>query len=903
MLGVVGFYIVVSMVELELGDLAARYRLEELLGEGGMGRVFRAYDTTLHRRVAIKVLRGDRFPSGSEALERVLREARLAAALEHPGAVAVYDVNEDPGQPFIVMELVSGRSLRELVGVFEVPLSERLRWLVEVAKTLGAAHRVGLVHRDLKPENVMLGDDGRVKLLDFGISSRVGLTPGVGGGASASAAESPLAGTPRYMAPEQLQRRPIDARVDQFAWGVLAYELLSGALPWRSLNDGVTTAVAVVTERQEPLSDRLLGVPSALASIIDRALEKLPARRFESMDALVVALEAELPALVGASVQPTGRRRRSPRPLSSPTLEQTKPGAPRGPPEVETKRRPKARRWGLAVALSLAGLVLAVASVVVLAVTEETATRPSLPELEWQPELEPNLEWKPGSAAQAAYDEGMRRFEGAAATAGREQLNLAVEYEPEFAAAHLRLAYIQMVDGPYEGAAVSFHAASGQRQRLGASDRRLLDALAPAFTNDPPALAEVVTGLGALVEREPERRELALLHAIVLGVDAQYERAEAGYRALLETPEPPASAWLALAYGHGGQAQLDEAYDAVSRCLEQTADAIDCYWYRLKLDAYMGRCAQMETDARMWTALGTADYGAPLILISALVAQDAPESEIAWAREQARARMTVTQQILDFALLDAARSILEGELDAAEQILAKLPSEVELDEWYFIRVAELRVALLEELGDLAGASTLAAGYLQRRASLDGEGYDGEEQALRDPSMYFNAVRFAAGELGADELEATRRSWIEAQGVRGESGVEELRWLRAHAEPARTPAHAHAALAVLAQLEGPRSFVEDRLFNVEVARVHLLAGQPEPAVTLLRQACASCLAVAEPLRFVQAHLLLGEALELTGEVQGACVAYEHVLRHWGAAPRSTSASRARQRRLALGCAAG
>src|SRR5262249_32521673 len=143
------------------GTKIDRYVVEEPIGEGGMGRVYRARDEKLRRRVALKVLHVE------GAVTRVLREARAAAALNHPNAVAVFDVGEHEGDPYIAMELVSGCALRAYVESRARPVSERIRWLVDVARALAAAHRAGLVHSDIKPDNVMLRDDGVIKVLDF----------------------------------------------------------------------------------------------------------------------------------------------------------------------------------------------------------------------------------------------------------------------------------------------------------------------------------------------------------------------------------------------------------------------------------------------------------------------------------------------------------------------------------------------------------------------------------------------------------------------------------------------------------------------------------------------------------------------------------------------------------------
>jgi serine/threonine-protein kinase len=287
---------------MRLGDRFGRYVIEGLLGAGGMGEVYRAYDEVLHRRVALKVLRADRegIDDAGAGVRRVLREARMAASLDHPNVVAIHDVGEHEGTSFLVMELVNGRSLRTLVGA-DVASSERLRWLADAARALAAAHRAGLVHRDVKPENVLLRDDGVIKVLDFGIARATvlgashaaagpvptGVSPAAWTG-GARDGESSVAGTPAYMAPEQIRGESLDARVDQFAWGVMAYELLTGHLPWTC--DAATLLTAVLTQAPPPLDPSSMGVTPAVTLSISRAMRKRREERFASMEELLVSM-------------------------------------------------------------------------------------------------------------------------------------------------------------------------------------------------------------------------------------------------------------------------------------------------------------------------------------------------------------------------------------------------------------------------------------------------------------------------------------------------------------------------------------------------------------------------------------------------------------------------------------
>ena len=277
---------------LRRGDKFERYTIEELLGHGGMGHVYRAEDPRLGRRVALKVI--SEGVSTPDVKARLVREARAAAALDHPNAVAVFDVGDDEDTPYIVMELVDGRTLRSAIGEASA-LEERLSWLADVGRALSAAHQKGLVHRDVKPENVMIRKDGVVKVLDFGIARRESTPVDPGAPTQASlptlTVEGVKLGTPLYMAPEQIRGDLVDGRADQFAWGVVAYELLTGRLPWRG-SDALAAMASVLTDPVERKALDAASVPRAVQDVLLRAMSKRPEARFESMNEAVSALEA-----------------------------------------------------------------------------------------------------------------------------------------------------------------------------------------------------------------------------------------------------------------------------------------------------------------------------------------------------------------------------------------------------------------------------------------------------------------------------------------------------------------------------------------------------------------------------------------------------------------------------------
>jgi len=260
-------------VPLAVGETFERYEIESLIGRGGMGEVYRATDTRLRRKVALKVLRPDR--SGDEAVARLFREARAAAGLSHPNTVAIHDVGEAEGIFYIVMELVTGGPLLQYVGDDRVPVARKLGWLVDVARALSAAHKAGVIHRDVKPSNVMVSDEGIVKVLDFGLAKS--LAP-----MSFRTQHGHSLGTPRYMSPEQMTGDEVDARSDQYAFALTAYELVAGKHPG---------GVLAGPEIPPPLEEVAPDVTRSVGQVIAQAMAMSPAARFESMEVVVVALE------------------------------------------------------------------------------------------------------------------------------------------------------------------------------------------------------------------------------------------------------------------------------------------------------------------------------------------------------------------------------------------------------------------------------------------------------------------------------------------------------------------------------------------------------------------------------------------------------------------------------------
>jgi serine/threonine-protein kinase len=262
------------------------YRLERLLGRGGMGAVFLAYDTRLHRQVALKVIDSDGDDAASS--DRLLREARNAAGLNHPHICAVYEVGETGGTSFIAMEYVAGRSLRAQVDEGALPVGEAVRLGIQAADALAHAHEHGVVHRDFKAANAIVGDNGWLKVVDFGLARRDDARMAEATTFASLVPAGTVAGTPYAMAPEQVRGEATDARTDVWALGVLLHEMVAGARPFT----GQTVPELLSSVLTEPPATLPSTVPTGLCAVIERCLEKDPARRYQRAGEVLAALEA-----------------------------------------------------------------------------------------------------------------------------------------------------------------------------------------------------------------------------------------------------------------------------------------------------------------------------------------------------------------------------------------------------------------------------------------------------------------------------------------------------------------------------------------------------------------------------------------------------------------------------------
>jgi serine/threonine-protein kinase len=355
----------------QVETVGGRYRLGERLGHGGMGEVFAAHDLRLDRGVALKLLRAD-LVGQDDMRERVVAEARLAARLTHPHVVGVLDTGELDGRPFVVMERLSGRTLRDELAGGPLP-AERVRDVgLQVLRALAAAHQLGIVHRDVKPGNVLDAGMGTWKVADFGIAKWVHADETLTG-------TGELLGSPSYLAPERIEGQQAGPASDLYAVGVLLYETLCGRKPFEG-EDPFALATAILEGAFEPPASVLPDADAGIVAVIERAMRRDPAERYESAEAMAAALLAEETAETEKAEEATARMavpvttplpqtEAEPEPepdgnetVPIPRMDRTAllPYQPPAPRPARPRRRPR-------TVLIVAGAILAIVVVTILA--------------------------------------------------------------------------------------------------------------------------------------------------------------------------------------------------------------------------------------------------------------------------------------------------------------------------------------------------------------------------------------------------------------------------------------------------------------------------------------------------------------------------------------------------------
>ncbi len=276
-----------------VGKTISPYRILEKIGQGGMGEVYLARDTSLDRQVALKFLSRE-MQADETARHRFLREAKSAAAIDHPFVCNIFEIGEVDGKSFLALEYVEGLTLSDKLAAGQLPLEEAIKTATEIAEALEEAHKRGIIHRDLKPSNIMLTSDGHVKVMDFGLAKRVGSEEApnqevkltsvtkLGSTLTSLTQHGSIQGTVPYMSPEQLEGKEVDARSDIFSLGIILYEMSTGRRPFQG-DTQITLIASILRDAPHSIVEFGEDLPERLDTIIKCCMEKDPIQRYRSV--------------------------------------------------------------------------------------------------------------------------------------------------------------------------------------------------------------------------------------------------------------------------------------------------------------------------------------------------------------------------------------------------------------------------------------------------------------------------------------------------------------------------------------------------------------------------------------------------------------------------------------------
>ena len=877
-----------------------------------MGVVYRARDTQLNRVVALKVLRpaaGVDAEAWLEARARLRREAQASAALTHPAIVTLFDVGEVDGYPFLAMEYIEGQTLRELLDGPEPPSRETtLVWLRTVAEALSAAHHAGIVHRDIKPENVMVRIDGQVKVLDFGIARTVSSDAPVSMRTTPQlpsvTREGSVVGTVAYMAPEQISGEAVDGRTDQFAWGVLAYEMLGRRSPWPTSTDSLVVVSSILTKAPPSLLDLAPDLPQGVLAVVTRVLMKDPNARFASMDELL-------------RVWPGGSR-----PTEQPPSVRAIPSAEvasleRAPTEsiaVVGPKAPASRRsvWPLRAL----GGVLAVAMLAAVAVGVVRQRR--APPVVLGPPVVPDasppvpitsldlpLPTSKSPEAVALYRQGMLARHDGVNDAFKLFLR-ALEVDPDLTAAHVAVVLAEVgAPGPEDHDMVleAFRHALAGREALSPRDRGLVDAFEPALLRQPSDWALAEQKLSAMVDKAPLDAGLAATLALVLSLEGKGADAETFVSRTLKLDPGDATSWSLLSGLRLQAGDLDGARRSATSCLQASARATLCIEQLNEVETLDGRCVEAEALAHREVATSPEDAWGYINLFDAELSLSDPEAAV--VATEGRLFMHVNPAAREWAGLHYpfVRAVVRGDFVEADKLLDKLDALAvkEGDIGDQLRALYERAEVALEDGDLPRATTAADAYLKRKAALAPPTFRTNDEIARDATPVLLAVLRRAGKVSTAAARERRDAWRADWEARADRTDATSVWLNAYARPAETREDANDALSH-APADFSRLATGTNLETESLGRVLFLGGRIDEALPMLANAAHQCNLRRFSFAIPRASYLLGKAREAKGDKAGACHAYEDVLLRWGKArPKSVTAGLAKGRVRSLGCA--
>jgi serine/threonine-protein kinase len=881
-----------------LGKTLGHFTVLAKIGQGGMGVVYRAVDETLRRDVALKVL-PDEVTADPERRARFVREARAAAAVSHPSIATIYEVGEADGRVWLAMELVEGEPLRARIERSPLPFGAAIDVARGVAGALAKAHDKGIVHRDIKPENVMLGEDGRPKVLDFGLAklfdpAAPSSTAETAPAGSLVTEEGRVMGTPGYMSPEQARGAPVDARTDVFAFGVMLFELVTGRRPFVGAN-AVDVIVAVARDEAPAPSSIVAGVPAAIDAIVARCLAKDPSGRYANGGEIAAAL-AGVTADAGAAQASTPAA--SSAPVST--------GAATAATVTATPRPARGAR-AIALVLGLAAIVAAGAVALRRAGAPPSgATQTASPSASAAPKPAAlaDLPDPPSKVpeAVAAYREGMRAVHvGAPSLALLER---AIALDPTMGAAHVAIVLTYTLPPDEVTPSVArehFRRARELEASLSERDRILLEAREPLVLRQPADTAEAARRQEVGIARLPGD---AYAHYVAGNDIAGHDFARAvevlTRATTLDPTFSPALATQGQLTAYLGR--FEEARASLARCVRAAPGSSACAQNAVWVAEHEGRCDDAEAVARLLLAASPGNDIGPALLASTLAGRAGTPALLEalrpkWARLPDAARRA--EELRDRVRLD----LLAGDFEAALSDVRSLEHEIEPSprEADHGLVARWHVQAEEEAGRPAEAGRVARAYIDRHDAWEPEPRAEDWALAGDALPAMLAAARASRTLDRAEVARRRDAWLAAWRKKGMALVTSYLWFHGYGATVVDADDARDALDALPTYQPLAPFRPMTLVEATTGRTFLLADRVDEALPWLEAATKTCRALELPVLHTRAHLWLGQAREKKGDRAGACAAYGVVLDRWGKAkPRSVTADEARARAKALGC---
>jgi tetratricopeptide (TPR) repeat protein/tRNA A-37 threonylcarbamoyl transferase component Bud32 len=829
----------VGLVEGEV--FAERYRVDQCIGRGGMGEVYRARDQKLNRIVALKLVRyaNSDESTSRRASELLIREARAAATLSHPNVVTVFDAGEVSGTHYLAMEYVEGRPLRGSIGDGSIPLETRARWLVEIATALAAAHAKGIVHRDVKPENAMITSAGAAKVLDFGIAKEVS--------ASGVTQDGMIVGSPLYMSPEAMYGADVDGRCDQYSWALVAHEVLTGRHPFARPLSGATGMSA--------------DLPPPFDAVISRALSQHPEARFASMDEVLCALHDKAPA-----------------PAATPR-----------------------RRWWRRVAVAAALAGLAIASGLALrhrpTVPLTEAARPDAAPAGFDERaMDGQTVTRCAPSARPAFAAGLQLWRDASQADAVAKFDQAAEADPQCAAPSVY--YLLAASQTYPRRREHFRRARDLRASLTERETAILQALEPALA-DPVDYEEVVrrtTDLLTRIPNDPDVRRLNEQALFRLGRFGDVIAAVGATSAISLKP-------IAWNERMGAMAEVrvrdtDRAFAHLRDCLQVSPDSSDCLFWKGMLEGSMGQCDAAEATYRQLATVMPENSDAYSYLGQVFLL--APKPDMAAAREafeQRWHRLALTPGAFMGEPADAAQTadefrmaLASGKLEGALALARKWNEAVSgsTDGRFRLEPLIYVINILRELDRLPEARALALEGLGEQRAWTGGGHE-----RVDSFIELARLAYLTGGIDASRFRQIRGEWA-GHGLHSKLDI----WLNAYAGLPEVGSDEAPPFAEGEYAQDWFSFYQETY--ARAAEQLTALGQHAAAIRHADAAVGACLASYPITGILHARVAQARAYDASGNVPAACAAYRSLVGWLGREPRSVSARFAKDQLGRLSC---